>query len=170
MNRMFTIFATLSLFALLGATSLGASIFELTRGVQQQITEPYIVGTWQSGNTVLQTFADGHYEVDLNGDAVSDIFGWYSLIDNVDRPLVLTLLDTDGPNMCQYDQVGYYWAEKTQGALRLTVILDPCADRGVALSNRWEFLRVSPERGGERPLFTEVTARLSSGVSRVVLP
>ena len=108
-------------------------------GIAMLISVPQIVGTWQSGHVVLQIFADGHYEVDTNGDTVSDIYGGYLLSPHNDHPPVLAVLDTGGPSMCRYGEIGYYWVEKaSKGALRLTVVQDPCVDRSVMLSNRWK--------------------------------
>ena len=60
MNRMFTIFATLSLFALLGATSLDASIFALTRWVELDIPVDFHIGD--------QAFPAGQYKLDRVND------------------------------------------------------------------------------------------------------
>ena len=65
-------------------------------GIAMLISVPQIVGTWQSGHVVLQIFADGHYEVDTNGDTVSDIYGGYLLSPHNDHPPVLAVLDTGG--------------------------------------------------------------------------
>ncbi len=56
MKRIFTVFATLSLFAFLGATSLDASIWFGTRSVQLDIPVDFHIGD--------QAFPAGQYKLD----------------------------------------------------------------------------------------------------------
>ena len=129
MKRTFTLFATLSLVVFLSAASLYGTVWEVTPRIK-------VTGLWQSGDIALHLFADGHYEVDVDGDGVPDIRGEYRL--SADQPPTMAVRDTDGRTRCQLSQVGRYWVERTGRILRLTVILDPCVDRGLALSTRWK--------------------------------
>ena len=56
MNRIFTIFATLSLFALLGATSLDASVWRVNGSVRLDIPVDFHIGD--------QAFPAGQYKLD----------------------------------------------------------------------------------------------------------
>ncbi len=129
MKRTFTLFATLSLVVFLSAASLYGTVWEVTPRIK-------VTGLWQSGDIALHLFDDGHYEVDVDEDGVPDIRGEYRL--SADQPPTMAVRDTDGRTRCQLSQVGYYWLERTGKILRLTVILDPCVDRGLALSTRWK--------------------------------
>ncbi len=131
MKRTFTLFATLSLVVSLSAASLYGTVWELT----PRIKISQVTGLWQSGDIALHLFDDGHYEVDVDEDGVPDIRGEFSL--SADQPTTIAIRDTDGRSRCPVSQVGSYWVERIGGILRLTVILDPCGDRGLKLSSRW---------------------------------
>ena len=132
MKRTFTLFATLSLVVFLSAASLYGTVWEVT----PRIKISQVTGLWKSGDIALHLFDDGHYEVDVDEDGVPDIRGEYRL--NADQPPTMAVRDTDGRTRCPLSQVGRYWVERTGRVLRLTVILDPCVDRGLKLSSRWK--------------------------------